>query len=104
MVAVAGVEGGVRAFRRVAPGAWASRAASWVLIVIAMTSAGGLGLLVSGKRPAETLHLLYGALAFAAIPIADSLTKSWTPRSKGVATMLSSILAVVLVARLIATG
>ena len=69
-----------------------------------MSSAGGLGILASGNRPHELLHLVYGGLAFAAIPVGDSLSTTMRPRRKALARVLAAAFAVAVIARLFATG
>jgi hypothetical protein len=103
-VLFAGLEGAVRAWRGTPPGVLASRLAALVLVSLGMTSAGGLGLLLSGARPTELLHLVYAVLAFGAVPVAASLSGQMEPRRRGAVTFLGALVALAVIARLFATG
>ena len=63
VMGLAGIEAGARAVRSRPPGAFAARVSGFLLFVLGLTAAGGLGLFMIGGRPHETLHLLYGVLA-----------------------------------------
>ncbi len=103
MLAV-GLEAALRAWRGSPPGAWAGRLQVLLLIVLGATGAGGAGLLVGGARPAEWLHLVYAVLAFGTIPLANSLGAGREPRTRAIATLSGSLVGIVLIARLTATG
>ena len=75
-----------------------------VLLLLGLTSAAGLGLLVGGARPRELLHFVYAVVAIGAMPIAATLTGSWEPRRRAIATLAAALIALVLVLRLFATG
>jgi hypothetical protein len=75
-----------------------------LLLVVAVTAAGGLGLLVGGARPRESLHFIYAVVLGAAIPIASSLARGRSPRVQGIATVLGAAVALVVIARLFGTG
>lgn len=104
LIACTGVEGAVRGWVARAPGPVASWVEALVLVFLGMTIAGGLGLLASGHRPHEGLHLLYAVLVFAAVPVAGRLSSQAGPRTRGLVTALAAVFALVLVARLFATG
>jgi hypothetical protein len=103
-VVVAVIEAAVRAFRGTPPGRLAESALSIVVVVLGMTAAAGLAMLVRGERPSESLHLLYSLLAFALIPVGDSLTASGQPRRRGLARLLAAVVTLGVLARLFATG
>ena len=69
-----------------------------------MAAAGGLALLVGGRRPTEWLHLLYALLAFGLVPLADNLTTQASPRRQALARLLGALVAAVLILRRFATG
>jgi hypothetical protein len=69
-----------------------------------MSIAGGLALLLGGRRPKEWLHLVYALLALALIPLADSLTVQASPRRRALARLLGALVAVGVIVRLFATG
>jgi hypothetical protein len=98
------VEGGVRAARGAAPSMWASRTFGALLLLVAVTAAGGLALLVGGHRPRELLHLLYAVLAFGAVPVADSVGRGWSPRGRALARTGGAVVGIALIVRLFATG
>jgi hypothetical protein len=75
-----------------------------VVIAFGMTAAGGLAMLVRGERPRESLHLVYAALAFALLPLGDSLAARAQPRRRAMARLLAAVLTLGVIARLFATG
>lgn len=101
---LAGAEGAWRALRRLPAGAAAARLEGLVLLLIAATAAGGLGLLAGGARPGELLHFLYAVVALSALPIATSMSTQWEPRHRGIASVLAAVLALAAILRLSATG
>jgi hypothetical protein len=103
MVLVAG-EAAVRLVRAQPPGRLAAAGSGAVTILLGMAAAGGLALLLDGQRPKEWLHLVYALLAFALVPLADSLAAQATPRRRAVARLLGALVALVVLARLFATG
>jgi hypothetical protein len=103
MVLVAG-EGAVRLVRVQPPGRLAGVGSGAVMILLGMTAAGGLALLLGGRRPAEWLHLIYALVAFGLVPLADSLTTQASPRRQALARLLGALVAGVVILRLFATG
>lgn len=104
VMASVAAEGAWRALRSRPPGRLASAAASVVLLALAVTMAGGLGILLSGGRPRELLHLLYAGLAFGSVPIADSLARRSMPRRRALARLAGAVVGIVIIARLFGTG
>jgi hypothetical protein len=103
-VALAVIEAAVRALRATPPGRLAEATSSIVVVVLGMTAAAGLAMLVRGERPSESLHLVYALLAFALIPVGDSLMASGQSRRRGLARLLAAVVTLGVVARLFATG
>jgi hypothetical protein len=103
MALVAG-EGAVRLVVARPPGRLAAVGSGTVTILLGMTSAGGLALLLGGRRPSEWLHLVYALLALVLIPFADSLMSQASPRRRALARLLGALVALVVTARLFATG
>lgn len=97
-------EGGVRAARATPPGRLAGRVTGLMLILVAATGAGGLALLAARHRPEEMLHLLYGVVAFAAVPVADQAAAGSSPRRRGVARLVGGVIGLGVILRLFATG
>jgi hypothetical protein len=103
-MAVIAAEGAVRLVRARPPGRVAAVGSGTVVVLLGMTAAGGLALLLGGQRPKEWLHLVYALLAFALVPLADSLAAQATPRRRAVARLLGALVALAVLARLFATG
>jgi hypothetical protein len=104
LVLLAGLEGAQRALRRLPAGAAAARLDGLVLLLVAVTAAGGLGLLVGGARPRELLHLVYAVVALAALPISTSVSTRWEPRRRGIATVIGALVGLAVIVRLFGTG
>jgi hypothetical protein len=104
VMALAGVEAGARAVLNRPSGKLAARISAGVLILVGVTAAGGLGMFLGGARPHEGLHFLYAPLAFAALPVASTLTGSLPARGRALATLTAALLSLVLIARLFMTG
>ena len=103
-MAAAGIEAGFRVWRNTPPGVWASRLQTLLLLALIITAAGGLGLFVGGARPAEVLHFLYALLAVGAVPLANSFAGGRPPRQRALATLVGTLVGLVLIVRLFATG
>ncbi|MGZ6213481.1 MAG: hypothetical protein ACXWMG_00845 [Candidatus Limnocylindria bacterium] len=101
---VVGVEAILRLRQGSAAGTTAARLEGIALVVVAVTAAGGLGLLVGGARPRELLHFVYGFVAIAALPLTTTLSAGWAPRRRAVAALLGALVALVAILRLFATG
>lgn len=82
----------------------ASRLQGLLLLVIAATAAGGLGLLAGGARPRELLHLVYAAVAITALPVSTSISTRWGPGRRGLVTILGVLVTLISIQRLFATG
>ena len=94
----------MRAARRLPAGAAAARLDGLVLLLVAVTAAGGLGLLVGGARPHELLHFVYAVVALAALPISTSVSARWEPRRRAMATVVGALIGLAVIVRLFATG
>ena len=104
MIVLVAAEAGWRAWRRTPPGDIADRLELILLVMVVIAIAGGLGLLVGGARPRELLHFVYAIVVLSALPIAGTLTKQASPRSRGLAGGVGALVALVVVARLFGTG
>lgn len=104
IMALAGIEAGVRVAQNRKPGVLAARAFGGALLLLGLTAAGGLGTLVGGGRPHEGLHFLYAVLAFGAIPVASVLAGRAAPRGQATATLIGALIGLVLIVRLFMTG
>jgi hypothetical protein len=103
-VGVAAVEAAVRALLARSPGRYSAATSGIALVLLGMTAAAGLAMLVRGERPKEFLHFIYAALAFAVIPLADSLVARASFRRRAVTRLLASLVTLAVLARLFATG
>lgn len=103
-MAVVALDAGWRAWRRRTRGPLADRLEAVVLILLVITSAGGLGILIGGSGPAEPLHFLYAVLALGSLPVANSLSRNASTRRQALITFVTAVVAIVLIARLFQTG
>ncbi|HYK95699.1 MAG TPA: hypothetical protein VE011_07550 [Candidatus Dormibacteraeota bacterium] len=104
MVAIVGIEAAFRAWRGVPPAPLVTQLNRVMILVLIVTSAGGLGILLAGGGPHEPLHFLYAILAIGSLPVADSLARNASPRRRAVITLVAAIILFVLLARLFQTG
>lgn len=102
--AVVAIEAAARAVSRRPPGRFAMMTSTAAEILVGMTAAGGLAMLFTGERPDEPLHFVYAVLAFALVPVGDSLTQSAEPRRRAVGRAVAAVIALAVVSRLFATG
>jgi hypothetical protein len=104
VIVLIAVEAGWRAWRGSPPEDIADRLEAILLVMLVIAIAGGLGLLIGGARPQELLHFVYAIVVLSALPVAGTLTKEASPRSRGVAGVIGALVALVVVARLFGTG
>ena len=104
LVAAVAVEAAWRAFRDLPPSQTTGLLANITLIAVLIASAGGLGILVGGGAPADSLHFVYGAIALVALPLATSLTRNRPPRTAAVIVLVVAVALLVVIARLFQTG
>jgi hypothetical protein len=104
LVALVALEAARRAWLRRPRGPLADRLEAIALIAIVIASAGGLGLLIEGSGPDETLHLLYAILALGSLPVANSLSRTASPRRQALITLIAALVGIVLIVRLFQTG
>jgi hypothetical protein len=104
VVLLTGAEAAVRAWRVLPAGRLADRLMTLAVLVLGITSAGGLGLLIGGASPSEGLHLVYAALAFAILPLTASLFGKVSARARGIAIAVAAIVALGIIVRLVQTG
>lgn len=97
-------EAGWRAVRRSPPGRASATLEAATLIAVVVGAAGGLGMLVGGEGPGDPLHIIYGGLALASIPIGNGLSRHASPRRLAITTLLARIILIVLILRLFQTG
>jgi hypothetical protein len=76
----------------------------WVGLAIAVVALSGLFMLMLGHTPGDPLHLLYGALGTAAIPVAIAVGSQRPPRQQALAMLIASVVLLILLLRLFQTG
>lgn len=76
------------------------------LVVGAVAVQAGIGafLYLSGDRPAETLHLLYGAVAVAALPLAAGFASEAPPKARAGSLALAGVVMIGVLVRSLGTG
>src|SRR6266545_1117406 len=94
VMAIVALDAGRRAWRRLPRGPLADRLEAIVLILLLITSAGGLGILIGGSAPAEPLHFLYAVLALSSLPVANSLSRNATARRQALITLITALVAI----------
>jgi hypothetical protein len=104
VLVLVGIEAAWRLRRGSSAGPAASRLDGLLLLVLAVTVAGGLGLLLGGARPRELLHFVYAVLAIGAVPVATSVSARWGARRQALVSLLAALVAIVAILRLFATG
>ena len=104
LIAAAGAEAVVRLVRRAVPGRLAERLDQVVLLVLLITTAGGLGLVAGGGGPQSSLHYIYAVVALGLLPLASTFTRGRSARVRAGATVVAAIVALVVVWRLSQTG
>ena len=105
IVAVAGGIGWALAATRTAAlgGRRFERFQVFVVALLIVASISGLGRLTSGTQPKEGLHLVYGAIAIALLPLARSFVPAADRRS-GIAALAAFVILGFVLYRLFATG
>jgi len=98
------IEAAWRAVRSLPPSQTTGLLANITLITVLIASAGGLGILLGGGAPADSLHYVYAAIALVALPITTSLTRNRRPRTAAVIVAVVAIALLVVIARLFQTG
>jgi hypothetical protein len=93
------VEAGWRAWRATPVTRLGESLLGILLVAVGVTIAGGLGILVAGGSPREPLHFLYAALAFGAVPVANSLTRDASSRRRAVVTLIGAVVGFVVIVR-----
>jgi hypothetical protein len=73
------------------------------VVLLIVSSIAGLGVLISGAQPKESLHLVYAAIAIAPLPLARSFIPDTDCRAGIAALAAFAVLAFVLY-RIFATG
>ncbi len=76
----------------------------WVFITIAIASAIGLVMVVSGQAPDDVLHAVYGVLALAVLPGAVLVASGRDDRGRTIVAAVATVVLAILLLRLVATG
>jgi hypothetical protein len=99
-----GVEALWRALRNLPPGGPTRLLEQGTIIAVVVASAGGLGIVVGGGAPADSLHYVYAAIALAIMPFVSSITGRLGARPRALVTLTAAIVALVVIVRLFQTG
>jgi hypothetical protein len=83
---------------------WTDRLRPGLTVVIGLQVAGGVALYVSGARPNESLHLLYGLATLAILPLASTFAAQAPPRARGWVLVASCAILLAVAWRLASTG
>ena len=103
-VALVGLDGIMRAWYARLPGTLTARFTILALALLGATTAGGLGSLLRDPGPRQWLYVMYGALAFASLPLVYAIARPSHPRLSGLAALLGALWVLALISRLFATG
>jgi len=104
-IAVATVEGAIRAIRSSPWNNNSLRTLFAVVVSLVITAFAGIALVISGERPKEWLHLLYVALALGLIPFADNAAIPIpSNRKKGLYRLAGGLTCLLVLTRLYVTG
>jgi hypothetical protein len=76
----------------------------WTVVVLALAGALGGLLALGGPGPAEGLHIVYGALAVAALPVGALAASGRDPRRRMVTWTIAGFVLLILILRLFQTG
>ena len=99
------IEGAARMAHKTPAGIAAWRTLVAVLVSAGVTALAGVALLISGEHPKEWLHLLYAALAFGLIPLADNASISLqNNRTRGLYRFVGGLVCLIILTRLFVTG
>lgn len=76
----------------------------WTVVAAVLAALVGGLLLISGPGPSDPLHLLYGALAVAALPGAALVANGRPPREQAIVVLVGTVVLLIVVLRLFQTG
>lgn len=76
----------------------------WVVIVLVAAAGFGALMLATGRGPRDGLHVLYGVLAVAALPVAAAVAGDRPARDRAVVGLIAVIVLIILVLRLFQTA
>jgi hypothetical protein len=75
-----------------------------LLVVIGLQVLVGAGTWLSGVRPRDDLHMLYGVVLLAVLPLADNFAEEAPPRARAGVLAVAALVGLALVWRLSSTG
>lgn len=76
----------------------------WTVAAALLSALVGVPLLAGGPGPSDPLHLLYGALAVAALPGAALVALGRPPRERAIVMLIGTVVLLIVVLRLFQTG
>lgn len=101
-VALAAIAAGVAGLRGGAP--WIDTLRTGVLAVVVGEAGIGAATYLTGSRPAEPLHLVYGLAVIAVLPLAATFASEAPPRPRAWVLVVALAVLLLLVWRLASTG
>jgi heme A synthase len=101
-VVVTGLAATLIAIRGGSP--WTDRLRIGLTVVIGLQVLAGLAMFATALRPRESLHLLYGVVALAILPIAGSFASEAPPRPRAWVLAGACLILLVVLWRLASTG
>jgi heme A synthase len=104
LVAAAFTAGAVFAALRQGARPWLEWARRILMSLVSVQLVSGLLLYGTGHRPAESLHLLYGAGALAAVPFGSYFAAEAPPRPRAVVLAAAGVLTLGIIFRSFVTG
>lgn len=84
--------------------AWVGRLGAVLVIAVGVEVALGAATWLTGRRPGEGLHVLYGIAVLAAFPLASSFAADAPPRERTGVVAVAAVVSLLLIWRLYATG
>lgn len=76
----------------------------WTVAAALLAALVGVLVLIAGPGPSDPLHLLYGALAVAALPGAALVAAGRSGRERAIVMLIGSVVLLIVVLRLFQTG
>lgn len=86
------------------PGTFFLGGVLWLFAAIALAAALGVAMVVSGRQPADGLHVVYGILTLGVLPGAALIASGRNARDRTIVAAVGAIVVVILLARLFQTG
>ncbi len=83
---------------------WLVRMRTGLLVIFGAQVLLGAATWLSGARPEQGLHLLYGGVLLVLLPLADTFVQDATPRERAAVVAAAAVVGLLLIWRLASTG